>query len=70
MAVVHVHDSATLTPLRRYAEYTEGADVQVNLPKLALSMGHVSIVSTAHYLRWMPAVIEQATNASSNLAVR
>jgi hypothetical protein len=23
-------------------------------------MGHVSIVSTAHYLRWMPAVIEQA----------
>jgi hypothetical protein len=23
-------------------------------------MGHVSIVSTAYYLRWMPAVIEQA----------
>jgi len=45
--------------LRRW--YAEGADVQVNLPKLALYMGHVSIVSTAYYLRWMPAVIEHAS---------
>jgi integrase/recombinase XerD len=56
-----VHDlrhAHAVEALRRW--YAEGADVQVNLPKLALSMGHVSIVSTTHYLRWMPAVIEQA----------
>lgn len=41
--------------------YENGADVQVNLPKLALYMGHVSIVSTAYYLRWMPAVIAHAS---------
>ena len=40
--------------------YEDGADVQVNLPKLALYMGHVSIVSTAYYLRWMPAVVARA----------
>jgi len=33
----------------------------VNLPKLALYMGHVSIISTAYYLRWMPAVIAHAS---------
>lgn len=41
--------------------YEADADVQSNLPKLALYMGHVSIVSTAYYLRWMPAVISQAS---------
>jgi integrase/recombinase XerD len=40
--------------------YDANADVQTNLPKLALYMGHVSIVSTAYYLRWMPAVVERA----------
>jgi integrase len=45
--------------LRRW--YAEGADVQVNLPKLSLYMGHVSIVSTAYYLRWMPEVIALAS---------
>jgi hypothetical protein len=30
--------------------YRDGADVQSNLPRLAIYMGHVSIVSTAHYL--------------------
>jgi len=40
--------------------YDADADVQANLPKLALYMGHVSIVSTAYYLRWMPAVMERA----------
>jgi integrase len=40
--------------------YEMGADVQCNLPKLALYMGHVSIVSTAYYLRLMPAVVEHA----------
>lgn len=42
--------------------YETDADVQSNLPKLALYMGHVSIVSTAYYLRWMPAVVSQASD--------
>lgn len=40
--------------------YEAGADVQSCLPKLALYMGHVSIVSTAYYLRQMPAVVQRA----------
>ena len=40
--------------------YEADADVQANLPKLALYMGHVSIVSTAYYLRFMPAVVALA----------
>ena len=36
--------------------YREGADVQSQLPKLAIYMGHVSIVSTAHYLQFVPQV--------------
>ena len=47
--------------LRRW--YVDNADVQANLPKLALYMGHVSIVSTAYYLRWMPAVIACASES-------
>ena len=35
--------------------------MQANLPKLALYMGHVSIISTAYYLRWMPAVVACAS---------
>jgi len=42
--------------------YRQGADVQSNLPKLALYMGHVSIVSTAYYLRWIPEIQELASN--------
>lgn len=42
--------------------YEADADVQTNLPKLALYMGHVSIVSTAYYLRWMPAVVSKASD--------
>jgi integrase/recombinase XerD len=41
--------------------YRSGADVQVLLPKLALYMGHVSIASTAYYLRRMPAVLARAS---------
>jgi integrase len=41
--------------------YETDADVQVSLPRLAMYMGHVSIVSTAYYLRWMPAVIARAS---------
>lgn len=41
--------------------YRQGADVQSNLPKLAMYMGHVSIVSTAYYLKWVPALAEAAS---------
>lgn len=41
--------------------YLAGADVQSSLPRLALYMGHVSIVSTAHYLRCIPGVADQAS---------
>jgi integrase len=51
--------SFAVTALLRW--YENNADVQVNLPKLALYMGHVSIISTAYYLRWMPAVIAHAS---------
>ena len=34
--------------------YRDGSDVQSNLPRLAMFMGHVSIVSTAHYLHFVP----------------
>jgi integrase len=57
-----VHDirhAFAIEALRRW--YVEEADVQINLPKLALYMGHVSIASTMYYLRWMPAVITQAS---------
>lgn len=51
-----VHDmrhSFAVEALLRW--YREGADVQCNLPRLAMYMGHVSIVSTAHYLHFVPA---------------
>lgn len=41
--------------------YRQGADVQSELPKLALYMGHVSIASTAYYLRWIPEIQELAS---------
>jgi integrase len=36
--------------------YRQGGDVQTYLPKLALYMGHVSIVSTAYYLHFIPEI--------------
>ena len=42
--------------------YETDADVQASLPRLALYMGHVNIVSTAYYLRWMPAVVARASD--------
>lgn len=36
--------------------YHNGADVQSCLPKLAMYMGHVSIVTTAYYLHWIPEI--------------
>lgn len=58
-----VHDfrhSFAVQALLRW--YQQGADVQSNLPKLALYMGHVSIVSTAYYLRWIPDVAAAASD--------
>lgn len=42
--------------------YREGADVQAQLPKLAMYMGHVSIASTAYYLRWIPELAQAASD--------
>jgi integrase/recombinase XerD len=58
-----IHDfrhSFAIEALMRW--YRQGADVQSNLPKLALYMGHVSIVSTAYYLRWIPELQELASD--------
>lgn len=41
--------------------YREGADVQSQLPKLAMYMGHVSIASTVYYLRWIPELAQAAS---------
>ena len=41
--------------------YRAGADLQAQLPKLAMYMGHVSIVSTAYYLRLVPTVAALAS---------
>jgi len=41
--------------------YKEGADVQVELPKLSMYMGHVSILSTAHYLQLTPTLAQAAS---------
>lgn len=42
--------------------YEADDDPQANLPRLALYMGHVSIVSTAYYLRWMPVIVAKASD--------
>lgn len=60
-----VHDfrhSFAVQALLRW--YRQGADVQANLPKLAMYLGHVSIVSTAYYLQWMPALAQAASQRS------
>lgn len=57
-----VHDfrhSFAVQALLRW--YRQGADVQSNLPKLAMYMGHVSIVSTAYYLKWIPDISAAAS---------
>ncbi len=42
--------------------YRAGTDVQTQLPKLALYMGHVSIESTEHYLHWVPTLQRLASD--------
>jgi integrase/recombinase XerD len=57
-----VHDfrhAFAVEALRRW--YEEGRDVQSELPKLSMYMGHVSIASTTYYLRFMPAVVALAS---------
>lgn len=57
-----VHDLRHVFALQALLRwYREGLDVQSQLPKLALYMGHVSIVSTAYYLKWIPALAEVAS---------
>jgi integrase len=41
--------------------YRRGGDVQTHLPKIALYMGHVSIVSTAYYLHFIPEIAALAS---------
>lgn len=43
------------------SHYRAGGDVQSFLPKLSLYMGHVSIVSTAHYLQFVPDIAQCAS---------
>lgn len=57
-----VHDlrhNFALAVLTRW--YRQGVDVQSNLPKLAMYMGHVNIVSTAYYLQLIPEIAEMAS---------
>lgn len=42
--------------------YRQDGDVQTYLPKLALYMGHVSIVSTAYYLHFIPEIAALASD--------
>ncbi len=58
-----VHDfrhSFAVQALLRW--YRDGADVQAQLPKLSMYMGHVSILSTALYLHWIPDIATVASN--------
>ena len=58
-----VHDirhSFALGALIRW--YRAGVDVQSNLPRLSMYMGHVSIVSTVHYLHFVPTLRELASD--------
>ena len=60
--VPRVHDfrhAVAVEALRRW--YEEGRDVQSELPRLSMYMGHVSIASTTYYLRFMPAVVALAS---------
>ncbi|MGC1951388.1 MAG: tyrosine-type recombinase/integrase [Gammaproteobacteria bacterium] len=61
--LARVHDfrhSFAVQALLRW--YRTGADVQSCLPKLSMYMGHVSIVSTAYYLQWIPEIADVASS--------
>jgi integrase len=68
--VPRVHDfrhAFALEALRRW--YEEDRDVQSELPKLSMYMGHVSIASTTYYLRFMPAVVALASQRFASSCV-
>jgi len=46
--------------------YQEGADVQTKLPLLSIYMGHISIVSTQHYLRFIDEISNSASKRFEN----
>jgi integrase len=48
--------------------YRAGVDVQAKLPALAISMGHVSVVSTAYYLGLLDPVAQAASDRFANHA--
>jgi len=50
--------------LRRW--YEAGVDVQSKLPALATYMGHVSVVSTQHYLAWLEPFAEVVSGRFAN----
>jgi integrase len=59
----HVHDlrhSFAMHALLRW--YRAGIDVQARLPALAAYMGHVSVVSTQHYLAFLEPVARKASD--------
>ena len=57
-----VHDARHSFALQALARcYRMGGDVQTHLPRLALYMGHVNVVSTAYYLRFIPEVAQLAS---------
>lgn len=57
-----IHDFRHLFALQALLRwYRADLDVQSRLPKLAMYMGHVSIVSTAYYLKWIPEIAEAAS---------
>ena len=61
--VPRVHDfrhAFAVAALNRW--YEDGCEVQSELPKLSMYMGHVSIASTTYYLRFMPAVVALASD--------
>lgn len=58
----HVHDfrhTFAVQALLRW--YRQGTDVQSKLPQLSMYMGHASILSTAYYLHFTPAVARAAS---------
>lgn len=60
--VPRVHDLRHSYAIQALARgYRQGADVQALLPKLAMYMGHVSIESTAYYLRWTDEIARLAS---------
>jgi integrase len=57
-----VHDTRHSFALQALIRsYQRSEDVQTQLPRLALYMGHVSIASTAYYLRFIPDVANLAS---------